>query len=277
MKRIKVLAIFNALSLIVHLGTAYFIQSKQLNQKDVGEVLSKYETLFTPAPVTFGVWGIIYTALGILCLYHIVIAYKHDKWHPTNTDLERMGLFFIVTNLANAAWLVAWTQERLLVSLALVLLQLVGLIAIHIRLHLYDRSRPAGSKTCTQFPLSIYLAWISMIAIINTAAWLFAIGWEGWGLTAPQWTLILVSFAVGLALLMIYFRHNIYFGFVVTWTLYGIILNLRDLNSNAYDHVINTAWMGLGLTVLSCLIQIFSNNRYKKPREIFPSAHAPLK
>jgi len=277
MKKIKALAIFNALSLIAHITMAYFIQHKLVNQKDVGDVFSQHETLFTPADITFGVWGIIYTALGILCLYHIVIAYKHDKWHPSNADLERMGLFFIIANLASAAWLVAWTQERLLVSLILVFLQLICLAGIHIRLRMYDRSRPAGSKTCTQFPISIYLGWITMTVIANAAAYLVAIGWDGWELTPPQWTLIMISVSVAISLIMIYFRHNIYFGFVVAWTLYGIILNVSDANTNANDNVKNTAWMGLGLIVLSCLIQVFSNSRYRKPREIFPSAPAPLK
>ena len=90
MKKIKALAIFNAISLLVQLSVAYFAQAKMISPRDVGEVSAKYESLFTPAGMTFGIWGIIYTTLLLLCLYHIVIAYKHDKPHPANTDLLRV-------------------------------------------------------------------------------------------------------------------------------------------------------------------------------------------
>ncbi len=277
MKKIKALAIFNALSLIGHILTAYFVQNKMVAPLNVGEVSARYESLFTPAGITFGIWGIIYTALGILCLYHIVIAYKHDKNHPSNTDLERMGLYFMITNIASAGWLVAWVSERLLISVGLIAIQLFCLIAIHIRLGIYSRIRHAASKTCTQFPLSIYLGWISIAVIANMAAYLTAIGWNGMGLTQMQWTIIMISIAVALALIMIFVRHNIYFGFVIAWGLYGILLKLKAKDDNAFDYVINTAWLGFGLILISCLFQIFRNSRFKQPRKIFPSASAPLK
>lgn len=271
MKKIKALAIFNALSLLVHILVAYLIQSKMINQQDVGEISAQYESLFTPTGMTFGIWAVIYTTLSLLCLYHIVIAYKHDKPHPANAELLRINGLFILVNLASAAWLMAWVNEYLLISVGLIFLQLLGLIIIHHRLNMYDPLKPSGLKIATQFPLSIYLGWISVAAIANTSSYLSAAQWDGFGLPALQWIIIMISVTVLLATFMILVRRNIHFGLVIAWALYGIIIKRQEINADLYQPVIITAWVGIGIVLLSSVIQLIRNMSYKKPREIFPS------
>ena len=74
MQKIKSLAVFNALSFIVHLLTNFIVQAKTINSKNGGEISAQYETIFTPAGMTFVVWGFIYSSLGILCLYQLIIS-----------------------------------------------------------------------------------------------------------------------------------------------------------------------------------------------------------
>jgi hypothetical protein len=277
MKKIKALAIFNAVSLLIHISIAYFTQAKMISSQDVGEVSAKYESLFTPAGMTFGIWVIIYTTLGLLCLYHIIIAYKHDKPHPANTDLLRMNGWFIFVNLASAAWLIAWVHEELAVSVVLIFAQLLGLAIIHQRLRLYDPLKPAGLKLATQFPLSIYLGWISIAAIANSSSYLSSIQWDGFGISASKWVIIMMSGAVLLSALMIFARKNIHFGLVVAWGLYGIILKRQAINAELYEPVIITAWAAIGLIFLFSVVQLIRNIGYKKPRELFPSPVTPVK
>src|SRR5688572_10801108 len=111
MRRIKAIAIFNAISFLIQLAFSYFAQSGNLSVGTVSSVSARYETLVTPAGMTFGIWGIIYTVLAIMCLYHIIMAYKHDLTSPANHEASKMGWWFVVVNLAAAAWLVAWTRE----------------------------------------------------------------------------------------------------------------------------------------------------------------------
>ncbi|MEP6648073.1 MAG: hypothetical protein ABJC12_13370, partial [Saprospiraceae bacterium] len=271
MRKIKALAIFNALSLIVHLLFVYLVMTKTINRLDVAEVSAKYESLFTPAGLTFSIWGIIYIIIGILCLYHIVIAYKHEKWHPANTELLQMNGFFIVLNLASAAWLVAWTQERLFLTIPLILLQLISLIIIHRRLGIYDPQKPLELKVATHFPMSIYFGWISIATIANVSSYLTAIGWDGWGLSAVQWTVIMISAAILLTLIMIFARKNIYFGLAVAWGLYGIIKKRETANADLYDPIITSAWAGIGIIFISSVIQVIRNLSRKKLPVIFPT------
>lgn len=279
MRKVKALAIFNALSLIAHLVVVSLVSTKTINQKDVSEVSAQYESSFTPAGITFSIWGIIYITLGILCLYHTVIAYKHDRQHPANTELLQMNGLFILVNLASAAWLVAWTQERLLIALALILLQLFCLIVIHRRLGIYDPSKPSELKIATHFPLSIYLGWLSLATIANAASYLVAIGWDedGFGLSTLQWTIIMIGLAALLSMIMIFARRNIYFALAMAWGLYGLIVKQEAVGSENNSQVIICAWTAIGLIVLLSVIQVVRNTHPRKRPEIFPSSVRPVK
>jgi len=276
MKKVKALAIFNALSLIAQLAVVYMTGAKMINQKNVSEVSARYESLFTPAGISFSIWGIIYITLCILCLYHIVIAYKHDRQHPANTELLQMNGFFMLTNLAAAGWLIAWTQERLLISLALMVFQLICLVIMHRRLGIYDPLKPSELKIATHFPLSIWLGWISIATIANAASYLSAIGWDGWGLSPVEWAVIMISVAIVLSLVMIFVCRNIYFALTVGWGLYGLILK-RDNGADSLDPFITSAWFGIGLIIICSIIQVSRNLHRKKKPVVFPSATSPVK
>lgn len=277
MRKIKALAIFNTLSLIVHFAVTYFVMTRSINQLDVSEVSARYETLFTPAGITFSIWGIIYLLTGLFCLYHIIAAYKHDKTHSANNRLLKINGLFIILNLATAAWLVAWTQERLLIALGLIIIQLFCLMAINLRLRIYDPLRSAEFKLIAQVTFSIYFAWISIATIANAASWLKSIGWDGWGLTAVQWTFVMISIAIVLALLMIFVRRNVYFGLVVAWALFGIVQKRAPLDEHSDEPIITAAWAGVGVIFICSVIQLVRNMGRRKKLELFPSATTSLK
>lgn len=276
MQKIKALAILNAISFLIHVTLSYMTQFRVVNKKDVSEVSDQYFSLFTPAPFTFAIWGIIYTFLGIFCLYHIVMAYKHDKVNPANTDIVTIGGWFIITNLASAAWLIAWTNDRILVSVVLIFIQLLSLIIIHQRINIHSRLRSSGSKVCTELPLSTWLGWISIAAIANTAVYLVATGWDGMGLPNIEWTMIMIGVAILLGVIIIFTRKNIAFGAVIMWGLYGILSKLETLD-DSYTNIINMAWGGIALLGLCCLIQLVKSFSYRKRSLAFPEAARPIK
>jgi hypothetical protein len=277
MQRIKALAILNAISFMIHVAVAYMTQVKLINAKDVGEISDRYFSLFTPASFSFVIWGIIYTCLGIFCLFHIIMAYKHDKTNPANADLEAIGPLFIINNLATAAWLITWTREQMLWSAGLIVFQLITLIAIHLRLRIHNRLRPPASKTCTELPFSIYLGWISLATIANISIYLVAIGWDRQGLSPINWTMIMIGVAILIGMLMIFTRRNIAFGVVIIWGLYGISSRLQSFNNDDYKNTINVAWAGMILLGLCSLIELVKGFSFKRPPAKFPEATQPLK
>lgn len=259
MTRIKKLAIFNAIAFFIHLSLSVLTQFKLVNQKDVGEISNQYESLFTPAGQTFIIWSIIYVALIAFNIYHLIKAFKEDESHPANTDINKLSYLFIINNIATAAWLIVWVNNYITLSVILIIIQLITLIIMHLRLKIHDASRSFTSKLFTQFPLSIYLGWIAIATIANISTWLTAIEWNGWGVSAINWTITMIAIAVLLTISVINRRKNVFFGLVVIWALYGIIT--KQTIAQDHEPIIMVAWAGTAIIALACIFGLIRNFR----------------
>jgi hypothetical protein len=187
-----------------------------------------------------------------------------------------MGWLFMAVNLLSATWLIAWTHEQMLASVLLIFLQLFCLCAIHYRLKFYDPLKISGLKITNQFPLSVYLGWISIATIANVSAWLESEFWDRLGGSAVQWTLIMIAIAFIISMLMIVIRRNIYFGLVVVWGLYGIILK-RQEDDEVVHSIILIAWIAIGILLAAILFQLVRNIKYKGPAVIYPGSASSIK
>ena len=274
MKKTQLLSILNFVALVIHVTLSYFTQFKLISDQDVGQVSDAYDSIFTPAGVTFAIWGVIYTALLFFCIYHIRMAFKKEYTHHANANLLRIGPWFILNNIGAATWLIVWTKGMITASAGLIIFQLLALMIIHLRLHIHDpRSKP-DSKIFTQFPLSIYFGWLTIATIANISVYLLASGWKGFGLNySPiEWTRIMIGIAVFLTALIVFTRRNVFFGLVIVWALYGIILKRESVNAAIYADVIKTAQIGLGIIAACCIIQFLQNMMAKKKMPPFPQA-----
>lgn len=265
MKKLRLLAILNLVFLLIHIFISYSTQFKLLNNKDVGEVSSDYPSLFTPAGITFAIWGLIYLALFAFAIYHIIQTYRKPADHSANVDLVKIGPWFIINSVATSSWLIVWTNEWLLFSVTLIFIQLISLIIINLRLNIYAGSRELQSKLFTQFPISIYFAWITIATIANTSSYLAALGFSA-GLDAITWTVIMISIAVLITVMVVLLRKNIFYGLVVIWALYGIVLKRTEAGNE--QAIINTAWAGLVATSVVCIVQLIRNANVQRGNHV---------
>jgi hypothetical protein len=272
MKKIRMLAILNLLALLSHILVSYLTQVRLISERAVGQVSDSYDSLFTPAGITFAIWGVIYTALLFSCIYHIRMAYKHPDKHPANVAIHRIGAWFILNNVGAVLWLVVWTRVMIATSVWLIFFQLITLFVINIRLGIYNPHSSLGSKIFTQFPLSIYFGWLTIAAIANTSVFLLASGWNGFGFnfTPIEWARIMVGVAVFLSVVIIFSRRNVFFGLVIIWALYGIILKRQSIDAAMYTDLIKTTWIGIGIVTLSCIFQFTRNIASKKNASVVP-------
>ena len=279
MKKTQILAVLNLMALMVHVTLSYLTQFKLINDQDVGQVSDVYNSLFTPAGITFAIWGVIYTALLFFCLYHIRMAFKQVHTRPANEHILRMGVWFILNNIGAAAWLVVWTKGWIPASAGLIIFQLITLIIINLKLNIHDPHSRTDTKLFTQFPLSIYFGWLTIATIANISVYLLASDWKGFGLdySPIEWTRIMIGVAVFLTVLVLFTRRNVIFGLAVAWALYGIILKRASINPTVYADLIETAWIGLGIVVASCIIQFILNITAKKKLPSFPHAASSAK
>ncbi|SKB33930.1 hypothetical protein [Daejeonella lutea] len=259
----KSLAILNTVSLTIMLSLSYLAQNKQLSSLDVGQVSAKYETLFAPAGLTFAIWGLIYLALIAFCIYHMVKAFNSNQQEQADFDIRAIGILFIINTLATGAWLVAWVNEAIGLSLLLIIIQLVTLTMISVRAHISNPERELSSKVFTQFPLSIYFGWICIATIANVSAFLVAINWSGFGISSINWVIIMIGVATLLSFFIIFVRRNFFFGLVILWALYGIALKRQQVDEIQYQNVINAAWGAFIVIVIALLIRLFRPGKFK--------------
>lgn len=267
MEKCRILAIGNAIAFVAANVISYLSNTGIFSGKTIGEVSDKYDALFVPAGFTFAVWGLIYAGLYAFVIYHVVTAFRESSEHELNKEVKSIGWLFVINNIATAAWVVVWIREMLVVSVALMLIQLVTLILINIRLSIYSPEKSLASKLFTQFPLGIYFAWICIATIANISSSLLGLGWEGGQISAQVWTVILVAVAAVLSLFIILSQKNIFFGLVVIWALYGIVSKRQNEGADLYQPIIVTAWICMALIALVVLVQLIRN---LKQRQLTP-------
>lgn len=188
-----------------------------------GQVSDRLGNLFTPSGWTFSIWGLIY-----LWLLLFVIEGLRGAFRPLNEGdgnvLLRIGPWFLWTSAGNMAWIVAWHNGRIGLSLVCILVMLSGLIMSHLRIPIhYD---PKGTvrrlRLMVYAPISIYLGWVTVATVANVTAWLVSLG-----VTLPLpdtfWLVVAVTLALGINLLAVQRSQDVFFASVGVWALGGIL------------------------------------------------------
>lgn len=255
--KVKVSAFFNLLALLFHLAISTLTQMGILTNTNMAQMSAKYDTVFTPAGLTFSIWGLIYLGLISFCFYQLYKAFNNQKTDYSKQLTEKIGYLFIINNISTGLWLLAFLNEYLLISLLLMLIQLSTLILIHLRIYTNNSELSFQSKLLIHTPLSIYFGWISIATIANASAFLKSINWNG-GLDDSLWVVILISIATLLALFMVFIRKNIVFGFVVLWALYGIVLKRQQVNPIEFKFVIIAAYTAFTVILIGLILSLLN-------------------
>ncbi|TAF82927.1 MAG: hypothetical protein EAZ51_01365 [Sphingobacteriales bacterium] len=258
MKKIKLLAILNFVFYVIAFSISMLSQYKVFNNQNNAQISAKYETLFTPAGVTFSIWGLIYLSLFGFIIYHLLCAYKYDSNAEPNKEIQKINYLFIINNIATAFWVYAFSYEYLGLSLVLIFIQLVTLISISIKLNLYSPHKSIMSRLFTQIPLSIYFAWLCIATIANFSVYLVSINWSS-GLDAETWVEMMIWTAVVLAVFMDIKKKNPYFGLVFIWALYGIQIERAKIDTVLYREIILNTWVAIAIIGLTVLIRFIIN------------------
>ena len=65
----RTLQILNIVAFIAVLLVNYLSNTGRMNNTTIGEVSARVDTLFTPAPYAFAIWGVIYLFLLAFVIY----------------------------------------------------------------------------------------------------------------------------------------------------------------------------------------------------------------
>lgn len=209
-------ALLNAAALILTLVVNGLANILPLNGQTTGEVSARFPVLFTPAPFTFSIWGLIYLLLLAFAVYQLFPA-QH-----TALFLDRIGYWFALSCVLNCAWLVLWHYEQFALTFIVMLGLLGSLLVIYQRLNIGRRRVTLLEKWVVNVPFSVYLGWISVATFANFAVVLSTLNLDSLGLPPLVFTLILLLIATGLAMSMMLRRNEIAYPLVIVWALIGI-------------------------------------------------------
>jgi hypothetical protein len=136
--------------------------------------------------------------------------------------LRRLGYWFALSGVLNGVWLFAWHYDYLGLSVIIMLALLGTLIMSYLRLDVGRGQVGALERWCVDIPFGIYLGWISVATIANISTFLFAGGWNGFGLQPQIWTAIMLAVASFLGIAMALIRQDAAFLLVLVWSFAGI-------------------------------------------------------
>ncbi|MBL6446819.1 hypothetical protein JMN32_10885 [Fulvivirga sp. 29W222] len=208
----------NILGLVTVITVNALANILPINGMSTGQVASMYPNLFTPASITFSIWTVIYLLLTGFCISPFI---SRDS-----KKAESISRLFLITCLLNSSWILTWHHLLIEWSLIIMILLLVILSMIYVKIH----TKPPNStreKWLVHKPFSIYLAWISVATIANTAALLSAYGFSS---TSPENWVIAMIIATQLLVYLISKKYqDIAFALVMIWALIGIIIKRTDI------------------------------------------------
>ncbi len=145
--------------------------------------------------------------------------------------LNQISYFFIIGSIANISWIFFWHYYAFTatyLSLIAMLLLLFSLIMIYIRLEIGKTEVTKKVKYFIHVPFSVYLGWITVATIANATAVLVTAGWDGFGISEPIWTILVVIVATIITILIIFTRKDIAYSLVIVWAFLGIIIKRLD-------------------------------------------------
>ena len=249
----------------------YLANALPLNGKNTGQLSDQYPNLFTPAGFTFAVWGVIYTALFIFCLYQARSLFSRNPDLETETVVAKTDTLFILTCVLNICWIFAWQYEFVGLSVVIMLAFLATLVRLNLQAGVGRFAISQREKYLAHLAFGIYLGWISIATIANITAFLVGIHWDGFGFTAAFWAVAMIAAGIIITLFVVLRTNSIFYGLVVIWALYGIAAKRFALiDTDPFYSVPYTAIGGMVLIALAVLMRTKAWQRYGHPHPPLP-------
>lgn len=254
--KIKLLLILNTLSFIITLFFNYISSTGIISGKSVGEVSDKYNSLITPASYAFSIWGLIYVMLFGFIFFQWYSTYKL-KDDKLITDIS---IWFIVSNLSNALWLVAWVNEAIFLSVIFISILLFSLVKLVFGLRLEVWDAPLKTMFFVWWPITFYFGWVLLATVVNLTSFLVSLN-LGIDSGIEELLAVIVLVTAGLIYYLLIQKRNLREAALVgIWGLIAIAANQYNINN-----IITYTSIILALLLLSVSGRHAYNNRETTP------------
>lgn len=243
-------ALFLAVTLLINaFGALGLING--LSQKEISDM---YITLITPSPSTFSIWSVIYSLLILSVI--VMIVKKDDLYYQRAID-EISGLF-ILSSILNIGWIVAFSFLQLELSVIFILGFVIALSLLCIRL----KKIQEGKRFLLALTFGLYTGWLFIATVVNIAATLVKLNWNGFGIGEEIWGIIILSISVVLVFIVLVSNRNASFPLPVAWAYFGIYQFLKSPEgfNGKFELLQLVSLGGMALLIGIAAIQLYKNH-----------------
>lgn len=227
--------IFNLLFFIAMVVVNVLANILPFGHGKTGDISSKYPNLFTPAPITFAIWGVIYIMLAIFIVYQLGIFGNSEV---SETVIEQIGFWFVISCILNIGWIFSWHYEIIWLSLVLMVGLLISLLIITARLtptvvtHIAGVNRLSFGSKVSMYSFDIYLGWITAATIANASVLLVKNNWDRFGRSEEFWMVVvlLIGALCGLGYILVGQRYMA--AVAIIWAYVGILI--KHISQSGY-------------------------------------------
>lgn len=221
-----------------------------MSQKDISDMNG---TLITPAPSTFSIWSVIYLLL-ISAAVMMIVKNKDDYYGQV---IDRISYLFWLSSGLNMLWIVCFSYNWIGISALVILAFAITLSLLILQLGKIQ----SGKQWLLPVAFGMYSGWLLIATVVNIASWLVSINWQGLGIAADVWGIIILIVAVVVTVGVTLITKNGILPVPVAWGYWGIYqsLNAVDGFAGAYPTLAMTALVGIGVLVVMTGAQIYLN------------------
>jgi hypothetical protein len=244
----KILQISNGIAFVSVVFINYLSNTGVMNGRTIGSLSDSIRSLFTPSGYAFSIWGLIYLFLLGFVIYQgrsLFVKVKNDDF------VEKIGFWFIISCIANSAWVFFWVYEYTGISCICIFLLLFSILKIILNNKMQLEAIKTSRLLFLNLPFVIYGGWVTVASVANVSSYLVKINWNGFGISTEIWTIIMIIIATFINLIVLFKRKMYAFALVGAWALTAIGV----ANKENYSTIAITAFATAGILIITTLFK----------------------
>ncbi|MGB3368389.1 MAG: TspO/MBR family protein [Acidaminobacteraceae bacterium] len=249
-KKAWINGLFLIATLVVNgLGAAGLING--LSQKEISDM---YITLITPSPSTFSIWSIIYILLFASLI--MMIVKKDDPYYQKAID--QITVLYRISCLLNIAWIVMFSYLQIELSSLFIFSFLIVLSMICTKL----KDIHVKKRFLLPLTFGLYTGWLMIATLVNIAAMLVKLNWDGFGIAYEYWAVITLISALVIVFLVLRSLQNASFPLAIAWAYFGIYQFLIAPEGFKGEYILlqTVSLVGMVILIGIAAIQLYKNH-----------------
>lgn len=198
------------------------------------EISDMHLDLLAPAGFTFSIWGLIYIGMAVVLAFPFFTKMKQSTQRFYYGEMIPL---FILWNIFNIIWTIAWNLDWIFVALIAIVLYTLTLLFMVKRLN--DRPdvvRPL--RWVLTLPIGLHAGWLTFATFTNVMTWFVKLGMNGLSFFGGLFAILFMIAATVAVLFLFMVFDNWALTVPALWALFGIFMKQRPgsdfMNSNSF-------------------------------------------